>query len=436
MGWNDKGHKRDCKLIRDDDLRAMFAMDWAHFDGFVKFPLRDVDVFRTAENVRQPSELIDHNYREKGECIVGLEDLLKSIDFDSMADSGPADQIEDQKNGPPEDKTQVTRYKHTGGDQKARELEEIQKRAERQKEVTREKAAARAKEATRRMTSSAKPSASRLEESLPGEQTRQHASQETSTADENALIQRCLRSAIPSIAATTGTDILELINLDILNEHLGLNIDLSDAWQRLLTPGALFENIEVFLGECATDPYAWSVVKREGHFKLSLWGIIRAYEEDENRRVPSREILIGILETLAEVLGKVTEWEIVPDHVPRAVMRMAIAVAKDGPDPPGIDIGHEDFRIDPFLATIADKSESSLFGTLEGSRLRRRAPPVSRRPCWFCLPARVVRIKGHTGGRVFAGEFEGKKIRHLDRPPVPTARSQPTYGGGTPGTRP
>ena len=101
MGWNDKGHKRDCKLITDDDLRAMFAMDWAHFDGFVKFPLRDVDVLKTAENVRQPSELIDHNYREKGECIVGLEDLLKSIDFDSMADSGPADQIEDQKNGPP-----------------------------------------------------------------------------------------------------------------------------------------------------------------------------------------------------------------------------------------------------------------------------------------------------------------------------------------------
>ncbi|KAH8754747.1 hypothetical protein F5883DRAFT_397548, partial [Diaporthe sp. PMI_573] len=39
-GWNDKGHKRDCKLIRDDDLQAMFLMDWGHFDGFVKFPLR------------------------------------------------------------------------------------------------------------------------------------------------------------------------------------------------------------------------------------------------------------------------------------------------------------------------------------------------------------------------------------------------------------
>ncbi len=220
------------------------------------------------------------------------------------------------------------------------------------------------KEAIRRMTSSAKkPSASELEESPPDEQTRQQASQETSTADENALIRRCLRSAIPSIAATTGTDILELINLDILNEHLGLNIDLSDAWQRLLTPEALFENIEVFLGECATDPYAWSIVKREGYFKLGLWSIIQAYQEDENRRVPSRETLVGILETLAEVLGKVVEWEIVPDHVPRAVMRMAIAVAKDGPDPPGIDIGHQDFQIDPFLAMIADKSESSLFGT-------------------------------------------------------------------------
>jgi hypothetical protein len=341
----------------------MFLMDWGHFDGFVKFPLRDVDALKTAENVRQPSEHIDQNSGEEGECIVGLEDLLKGINFDSMTDSGPADQIEDLKNRSPEDKTQVTGYKHTGAGQKARELEEIQKRAERQKEATREKAAARAKEATRRMTSSAKQSASRSEENLSDDQTRQQASQETSTADKNALIQRCLRSAIPSIAATTGTDILELINLDILNEHLGLNIPLSDAWQRLLAPGALFENIEVYLGECATDPYAWSILKREGHFKLSMWGIIRACEEDENRRGPSRETLIGILETLAEVLGKVMEWEIVPDHVPRAVMRMAIAVARDGPDPPGIDIGHEDFKIDPFLAMIADKSESSLFGT-------------------------------------------------------------------------
>ncbi|KAK4460440.1 hypothetical protein QBC42DRAFT_272359 [Cladorrhinum samala] len=38
-GWNDRGHKRDCKLIRDNGLRAMFAMDWDRFDGAVEFPL-------------------------------------------------------------------------------------------------------------------------------------------------------------------------------------------------------------------------------------------------------------------------------------------------------------------------------------------------------------------------------------------------------------
>jgi hypothetical protein len=81
------------------------------------------------------------------------------------------------------------------------------------------------------------------------------------------LIRRCLRSAIPSIAATVGTDILELINLDILNEHLGLNIDLSDAWQRLLGHEAVFENIETFLGECATDPYAMDGLEKRGPFQ-------------------------------------------------------------------------------------------------------------------------------------------------------------------------
>lgn len=45
-GWDDRGHKRDCKLIRDDDLQAMFLMDWGHFEDFVKFPFHGA---RTAE---------------------------------------------------------------------------------------------------------------------------------------------------------------------------------------------------------------------------------------------------------------------------------------------------------------------------------------------------------------------------------------------------
>ncbi|KAJ9130675.1 hypothetical protein NKR23_g12079 [Pleurostoma richardsiae] len=40
-GWHDRGHKRDCKVIRDNDLQAMFLLDWDHFEGFVKFPLDD-----------------------------------------------------------------------------------------------------------------------------------------------------------------------------------------------------------------------------------------------------------------------------------------------------------------------------------------------------------------------------------------------------------
>lgn len=154
------------------------------------------------------------------------------------------------------------------------------------------------------------------------------------------------------------------------NEHLGLNIDLSDAWQRLLRLEATSENIETFLGECATDPYAWSILRREGHFKLKLWGVILAFEQDENRKNKNREYLIHILETLGEILENGVEWEIVSDRVPRAVMRMAIAVAKEGPNPPGIDLGDENFQIDSFWALIADKSESSLFGTPDSDNPR------------------------------------------------------------------
>lgn len=318
----------------------------------------EAEVSTTTQEVRQVNEYIDHTSGTEEDCISQLDELLKGVDFTTSA--GPAHKTENLKKEPLDGKSQEPENNQPNTSQKERELERI--RNERENEAAREKAAARAKEAIHKLTGSAKPSASGSEENMSGNRTKRQSSEETTT-DDGSLIRRCLRSVIPSIAATTGTDILELINLDILNEHLGLNLDLSDSWQRLLVPEAASGNIESFLGECATDWYAWSILKREGHFKLNLWRIIRAFETDENRRNTSREYLIGILEALGEALQKDVEWEIVPDHVPRAVMRMAIAVAKEGPEPPGIDVGDEDFQIDPFLAMIANKSESSLFGT-------------------------------------------------------------------------
>ncbi|KAK4207167.1 hypothetical protein QBC37DRAFT_239295, partial [Rhypophila decipiens] len=37
--WNGKGHKKDCKIIKNCGLRAMFSLDWSHFDGYLGFPL-------------------------------------------------------------------------------------------------------------------------------------------------------------------------------------------------------------------------------------------------------------------------------------------------------------------------------------------------------------------------------------------------------------
>ncbi|OBT86392.1 hypothetical protein VE02_05288 [Pseudogymnoascus sp. 03VT05] len=39
-GWNDKGHKADCKLLRDTDLKGLFSLDWDNFEGHVQFPLK------------------------------------------------------------------------------------------------------------------------------------------------------------------------------------------------------------------------------------------------------------------------------------------------------------------------------------------------------------------------------------------------------------
>ncbi|KAF2260229.1 hypothetical protein CC78DRAFT_571365 [Lojkania enalia] len=201
-------------------------------------------------------------------------------------------------------------------------------------------------------------------------QPKQQASQQKEKTDVDvAIIRRCLQSAIPSIAATTGTDILELISLDILNHHLGLNIDLSDSWKRVLKPQSAFASIEMFLAECAPDPFAWSVLRREWYFKFSLGSVVQEYEQEE-KKTNNRECLIGILETLRDKLEGDVEWEIVPEKVPRAVMRIAVAIAKDGPNPPYIDWSDESYSIDPFLLMVAEKSDSSLFGTPDSDNPR------------------------------------------------------------------
>lgn len=89
--------------------------------------------------------------------------------------------------------------------------------------------------------------------------------------------------------------------------------------------------------------------------------VLQSFEPEDDMR-ENRECLIQILEDLETFLLGEVEWEIVPSRVPRAVMTLAIATAKAGPEPPEIDMGSEDFELDPFLALIADKSESSLFG--------------------------------------------------------------------------
>ncbi|KAF7921989.1 uncharacterized protein EAE98_008200 [Botrytis deweyae] len=38
-GWNTKGHKNDCKILKKPDLRGMFLMKWDEFNGVVQFPL-------------------------------------------------------------------------------------------------------------------------------------------------------------------------------------------------------------------------------------------------------------------------------------------------------------------------------------------------------------------------------------------------------------
>lgn len=38
-GWNEKGHKANCKLLKDSDLRGLFLLKWDEFENHVPFPL-------------------------------------------------------------------------------------------------------------------------------------------------------------------------------------------------------------------------------------------------------------------------------------------------------------------------------------------------------------------------------------------------------------
>ncbi|EUC40071.1 hypothetical protein COCMIDRAFT_109712 [Bipolaris oryzae ATCC 44560] len=39
-GWNEKGHKADCKLLKDPDLRGLFVLKWDEFENHIRFPLQ------------------------------------------------------------------------------------------------------------------------------------------------------------------------------------------------------------------------------------------------------------------------------------------------------------------------------------------------------------------------------------------------------------
>lgn len=139
------------------------------------------------------------------------------------------------------------------------------------------------------------------------------------------------------------SDILELIALNTLVKHLELGVNLSDSWERVIMLKTAYSRIEMFLAECAPDPYAWSVLRREGYFALHLLSAVRRPHESEN----DRKFLITVLESLFDIFNGDVEWEVIPDNKHRALVRRAIAVARDGPDPPNYECG-EDSQFDVF----------------------------------------------------------------------------------------
>ncbi|KAI9705313.1 MAG: hypothetical protein M1820_005143 [Bogoriella megaspora] len=41
QGWVEKGHKDDCKILKDKDVQGLFKLDWEQFTDYARFPFED-----------------------------------------------------------------------------------------------------------------------------------------------------------------------------------------------------------------------------------------------------------------------------------------------------------------------------------------------------------------------------------------------------------
>lgn len=39
VGWEQKQHKKDCRLVRDRDVSGLFQLQWNKFSDWMSFPL-------------------------------------------------------------------------------------------------------------------------------------------------------------------------------------------------------------------------------------------------------------------------------------------------------------------------------------------------------------------------------------------------------------
>ncbi|KAF5611427.1 mynd finger and set [Fusarium subglutinans] len=42
-GWKEKGHKEDCKILRDGNFKGLFSIKWDEFHNHLSFPLRSME---------------------------------------------------------------------------------------------------------------------------------------------------------------------------------------------------------------------------------------------------------------------------------------------------------------------------------------------------------------------------------------------------------
>ncbi|KAF5977369.1 SET domain-containing protein [Fusarium bulbicola] len=42
-GWKEKGHKEDCKILRDGNFKGLFSIKWDEFHNHISFPLRSLE---------------------------------------------------------------------------------------------------------------------------------------------------------------------------------------------------------------------------------------------------------------------------------------------------------------------------------------------------------------------------------------------------------